>query len=126
MHDYIITARRQGNVLHMSVILSSGGGGLCMMSLPVWLPGPMFLGWVGGWVGGWGGGVLCLWSHVPMFLPGGRGSLSRGVSVRETPHPRTETPVWQRVGSTHPTGMHSCFSNNSLQFFHRPISRNFN
>ena len=29
--------------LHMSVILSTGGGGLCMMSLPVQLPGPMFL-----------------------------------------------------------------------------------
>ena len=29
--------------LHMSVILSTGGGGLCMMSLPVWLAGPMFL-----------------------------------------------------------------------------------
>ena len=29
--------------LHMSVIPSTMGGGLCMMSLPVWLPGPMFL-----------------------------------------------------------------------------------
>ena len=32
--------------LHLSVILSTGGGVLCMMPLPVWLPGPMFL--VGG------------------------------------------------------------------------------
>ena len=57
-----------------------GGGDLCMMSLPVWLPGPMFFS--GGLPG-------------PMFLPGGSlssGSLSRvlclgglclGVSVRE-------------------------------------------
>ena len=34
----------QGNVLHRSVILFTGGaGGLYMMSLPGWLPGPMFL-----------------------------------------------------------------------------------
>ena len=33
----------QGNVLLTSVILSTRVGGLCMMSLPVWLPGPMFL-----------------------------------------------------------------------------------
>ena len=45
-----------------------------MMSLPVSLLGPMFLL-------GWGG--LCLWSHVPSG-----GSLSRGVSVRETPGQR--------------------------------------
>ena len=31
-------------LLHLSVSHSvHGGGGLCMMSLPVWLPGPMFL-----------------------------------------------------------------------------------
>ena len=41
--------------------------GLCMMSLPVWLPGPMFLL----------GGALCLWSHVLSA-----GSLSRGISVQ--------------------------------------------
>ena len=35
-----------------------------MMSLPVWLPGPMFLPWVS--------------IPGPMFLPGGEGSLSRG------------------------------------------------
>ena len=33
--------------LHVSVNHSERGGGLCMMSLPVWLPGPMFL-WEGG------------------------------------------------------------------------------
>ena len=39
-----------------------------MMSLPVWLPGQMFL------LGG-----LCLWSHVLRgSLPGGGGSLSKG------------------------------------------------
>ena len=76
-----------------------------MMSLRVWLPGPMFL------VGG-----LYLWSHVPSkgSLSGGslsreslsreslsreslsRGSLSgglcRGVSVRETPPNRDNPP----------------------------------
>ena len=41
--------------LHMSVVLSmERGGGLCMMSLPVWLPGPRFLS-----------GGLCFWYHVP-------------------------------------------------------------
>ena len=34
-------------------VCQSGGGRLCMMSLPVWLLGPMFLLW-----------GLCLWSHV--------------------------------------------------------------
>ena len=68
-----------------SVILSRGGG-FCMMSLPVWLPGPMF-----------SLGVLCPWSHVPFggSLFGGlclekslfRGCLSRGCFCRETPLP---------------------------------------
>ena len=48
--------------LHMSVILFTRG--LCMMSLPVWLPGPMFL--LGVYVSG------------PMFF---RGSLSSGMSL---------------------------------------------
>ena len=65
-----------------SVILSTGGVGLCMMSLPVWLPGPMFLR---------GGGFLSL---VPCSF--------QGVSVsgpmfldRDSPdrNPRTETPL---------------------------------
>ena len=64
-------------------------GGLCRMSLPVWLPGPMFLA----------AGGLCALSHIPSsktgLNPGGsqsRGSLStdslsrevsiQGVSVR--------------------------------------------
>ena len=47
----------QGNFLQASV---------CMMSLPVWLPGPMFLP-----------GGLCAWSHVPS-----RGCLSSGFLSR--------------------------------------------
>ena len=59
---------RKAMFLLACVILFTGVAGLCMMSLPVWLPGPMFLL-----------GSLCLWSHVPsrwdsvsgpMFLPG--------------------------------------------------------
>ena len=63
-----------------------------MMSLPVWLPGPIFL--PGGpmslvpcSVGG-----LCLWSHVPS-----RVSLSGGVSLTQTPW--TETPLIRTVKS---------------------------
>ena len=67
-----------------------GEGGLPMMSLPTWVPGPMFL---------LGRGVS-VWSHVPSGE-----SLSRGVSVRETP-PR-ETPP-RVVGGAYPTGMLSC------------------
>ena len=80
-----------GNVFtHICHSVRGGGGGLIMMSLPVWLPGPMFL---------LGGLYRC--SCVPFggLCPRGslsRGSLSRGaslsrgVSVRETS--RTETP----------------------------------
>ena len=76
-------------------ICLSTRGSFCMMSLPVWLPGPMLL------LGG-----ICAWSHVPsrgvsvqrvVSVQGGLcpgGSLSRGVSVQgvsltETPPPRT-------------------------------------
>ena len=42
----IFTARKrslgQGNVFTRMCHSVHGGGGLCMMSLPVWLPGPMF------------------------------------------------------------------------------------
>ena len=53
--------------LYMSVILSTGGGGLSMMSLPVWLPGPMLL--------------LGVSVPGPMFLLASlsKGSLSRGL-----------------------------------------------
>ena len=60
------------------VLLFGGGGGLCMMSLHVWLPGPMFLP---------GEGALCAWSHVP-WMGGGLcpgGSLSGRLLWTETP-----------------------------------------
>ena len=72
-----------------------------MMSLPVWLPGPIFL--LGRRVlcarslvpsGG-----LCFWSHVPSKGSPSRESLSRGsVPDRdpETETPWTETPPGQR------------------------------
>ena len=54
------------------------GGGLCMMSLPVWLPGPMFLPGVS---------VTC-----SIFLPGslclGEGISVQGVSVQWSLCPR--------------------------------------
>ena len=49
------------------------GVGPCMMSLPVWLPAPLFL---------LGGGIFV---PGPMFLPGR--SLSRGVSVQRVLDP---------------------------------------
>ena len=49
-----------------------------------------------------------VWGKVMFLLYPGGGSLSRGVSVRETLPPR-QTPVQWRVGGTHPTGMLSCF-----------------
>ena len=52
--------------LHMSVILSTvkgGGAGLCMMSLPVWMPDPMFL-------------LIGVSISGPMFHPGGGGGVS--------------------------------------------------
>ena len=56
-----MTARKrslgQSNVVYMSVILSTGRRGICMMSLPIWLPGVMFLPQ----------GVSV---SSPMFLPG--------------------------------------------------------
>ena len=61
------TKLREGNVFYtcLSVVLFTGIGGLCMMSLPVWIPGPMFLP-----------RGLCLWSHVSsggslVFVQGG-------------------------------------------------------
>ena len=122
-----------GKVMFLHVCHSVLGiGGLCMMSLPIWLPGPRFLP-----------GGLCLWSHVlgegsvqgvcvwrtsvwrslsmgvsvhgvsvqGDFCPGGLcpeglcpgGLLSREVSVRENP-----PDIQWRACSMHPTGMHSC------------------
>ena len=58
----------QGNVFtRVCHSVHRGEGALCMISLPVWLPGPMFLP-----------GGLCLWSHVP----------SGRVSITDTPFDR--------------------------------------
>ena len=82
-----------------SVILSRGGGGLCMMSLPVWLPGPMFL------PGGFLSLFLCsFWGSLSLFLCSFWGSLSlvpcsfrgvsiQGVSLTETPRDGKERVV---------------------------------
>ena len=111
--------------LHLFVSHSVHGGGLCMMSLPVWLPGPMFL------LGG-----LCPWSHVPsrggglhpegrgfawgrwglhpgergvcirgrrVCIQGGKGACIQGDSWADPPPSGT-----RKVGGTHPTGMLSC------------------
>ena len=80
------------------------------MSLPVWLPGPMFL---------LGGGSLSL---VPCSFKGGlclgevsvQGDLclggisvpGEGVSVQKVSVQRP--PIQRTVGNVHPTGMHSC------------------
>ena len=66
-----------------------------MISLPVWLPGPMFLLV-----------SLCPWSHIPsggICLLGGGGLPPRGGWA--DPSPRT-----RKVGSTHPIGMLSYLS----------------
>ena len=73
--------------------------GLCMMSLPVWLTGPMFL------LGGLG--FLC---HVPSRRVSlSRESLIRGVSVQRASV--RETPSHGEERMSHPTGMLSCFQN---------------
>ena len=78
----------QGNVFtHLSFCpgRKGEGEGLCMMSLPVWLPGPMFLP----------GRGICV--SGPMFLGDGvsvqegGGSIQERGSVREIP--LTETPT---------------------------------
>ena len=59
-----------------------------MMSLPVWLPGPMFLP-----------GGLCLGGRIICI---GEGSLPRRDLFQGDP------PYGARAGGTHPTGMLSC------------------
>ena len=77
-------------------------GGLCMMSLPVWLPGPMFLP----------GRGICV--SGPMFLGDGvsvqEGGLypGEGVCQRDPPDRDTHPLVRWREGGTHPTRMLSC------------------
>ena len=70
----------------------SSRGGLCMMSLPVWLSGHMHL------LGG-----LCLWSHVPFRESLSMGSLSIGSLSMGS------LSSWFSVqGGMHPTGMLPC------------------
>ena len=80
-----------------------------MMSLPVWLPGPMLL-------------LRRFSVPGPMFLPGWRvfvqgslcpgGSLSRGVSVGRS------LPPIRKMGGMHPTGMLSCYDQFSYENVH--------
>ena len=102
----IITAREQslgqGNISEAYVILSmegvvGDGGGLCMMSLPVWLHGPMFL--PGVFVPG-----LMFFLGVSVLGVSDQRGLCPGGLYRETPHP----PI-RKAGGRHPTGMLSCF-----------------
>ena len=58
----------RGEVMFLQVSVCSQGG-LWIMSLPVWLPGPLFL------LGG-----LCTWSHVPSR----RVCLQKGVCLQES------------------------------------------
>ena len=74
-------------------------GDLCMMPLPVWLPGHMFLL----------RGSLYL---VACSFEGG-GSLSRG-SLSGRPTLDRDPPVRLRAGGMHPTGMHSCITGYSF------------
>ena len=81
---FFSTARKrslgQGNIFSNMRLTVRGGGGLCMMSLHVWLPGPMFLP---------GEGAPCAWSHVP-WMGGGvsvQGGLCQGDSSgQRLPH----------------------------------------
>ena len=99
-----ITARKRslgkGNVFR-GVCLSTEG--LCMMSLPVWLPGPMLL------LGVSVPGVMFLLGGLCSGGPSPEGGLSEGdlcpgggVSVGR--------PGIRKAGSMHPTGMLSCYS----------------
>ena len=58
-----------------------------MMSLPVWLPGPMFLQ-EGVPTGGWGGGL--------------------STRVLAPPSPYRDLVAVAKAGGPHTTGMHSC------------------
>ena len=99
------------------------GGGLCMMSLPGCLPGPMFLlGWSLS-IGGLCSGGLCPWSHVPSRMGGslsaggdlcpgdlclGEGQLCPGESLYR------DTTWIRKAGGTHPTVMLSCLRKHLL------------
>ena len=102
----------QGNVFY-TCLLFCPMGGICMMSLSVWLPGPIFLlgmslslvpcSFQG--VSVWGslswGGCLCPWGLCPGGVSGGLcpGGLYQGESFPPT-----------NRDDTHPTGMHYCYN----------------
>ena len=95
--QFIFTTRKrnlgQGNIFTgVCHSLCPQRGGLCMMSLPVWLPGPMFH------LGG-----LCL---VPCAFQGGLclGGLCPCLGDRDP------LPTRWRAGGTHLTGMHACWN----------------
>ena len=90
-----------------------GGRGLCILSLSVWLAGPMFLPGVCV-QGGLCPGDLCAGGSVSRGSLS-RGSLSRRVSVWLSP--QTKIPRTVKSGRMHPTGMLSCFNLMSTYFF---------
>ena len=120
----------EGNVLHLPVRLSfcsQGGGDLCKMSLPVWLPGPGGLppggrgfhpGGVGSASRGKGSASGRSTSRAGRGLypgrsasqgGGKRGSASGGGGEGGSASGKVGRPLRMRkVGGTHPTGMHSC------------------
>ena len=89
---YIFTVRKrslgQGNVFAGVCLLR----GASLMSLPVWLPGSMFLQ-----------GVSLSWGFSVRKRGGGDSLSSRGVLCPGCLH--TETYRIGEVGGTHPTGM---------------------
>ena len=73
------TKLREGNVFtHVYHSVHRGGGR--MMSLPVWLPGPMFLQ-EGVPTGGWGGGSVYSGLGTPIPVPRSSGSRQSGWSA---------------------------------------------
>ena len=70
-------------------------------------------------VGSLSRGGLCLGGLCPWRSLSG-GSLSREIPDRDPP---TTTAMWLRVGSTHPTGMHSCLLYISFSEGHKIIMR---
>ena len=91
---FLVTARKrslgQGHIF--SGVRLSTEGSLCMISLPVWLPGPMFV--LGG--SAYRGGDLLPGGQHPVGFAS-RESSSRGVCLQGTPLPI------RKVGGMHPT-----------------------
>ena len=66
------------------------------------------------------GKCLCLWVSVLWDVSVQGGLCPGGVSVRSTPW--TETPPYSNErGTTHPTGMHSCFSLYFVELYEYPV-----